>query len=336
MRIEIILLLLLLIASCRPENAEKTLIENLLGKEYIGIDELWDKVNYEEIYLEESDSIVIGEINKIIGNRNNYYVLSNDNRIHVYDNSGKLISILYKQGRGPSEYMRVEDFDVSDDGNAIWIADYNKINIYTQNNNSWNLDKTINFDFVINKFRHIGNDRIILLAGQNDKSLLIADHNGVIHSEYLDKQIPFILFRGNQFIKKNDSFIFQLGLSNSCIEYSENEFKEILLSKEKSFLSKEKLVSMYDDYEYDYLSKLKECDYLNSLCFSSSINAVYYLLRGKKAVGFLINDKWYNILIDNEDLNYLTSFSFCDSNDGLLFYKYQDNEDLNPMLVRIY
>lgn len=86
---------------------------------------------YELIRLDEG-SIPLGELNKFRVIDNYIYALSRS-KLFKFSNTGEMISVLDKSGRGPGEYINAYDFTI-DDENLTYIVDFQgkKIEVYNE------------------------------------------------------------------------------------------------------------------------------------------------------------------------------------------------------------
>lgn len=112
----------LLIASCQQQVEKK---ENVL---YVGatensipVDSLISSVNL--IYLNQSDSIIVGSVGKTIKEESIYYILDSQKTkaLFAYDTLGNFINQFSAEGGGPKEYRSIYDFDVDTANNEIVI-----------------------------------------------------------------------------------------------------------------------------------------------------------------------------------------------------------------------
>ena len=129
-----ICLVCVLLSSCSDQKATKiALIADLSPEESRPT---WTELfsdRYEITLLETTSGSLIGQIDKIRKFRNHYYVLSSNGKtIHHFDKDGKFVSSLNRQGQGPEEYPRIEDFDVceADGKTEVWISDNKSLKVY--------------------------------------------------------------------------------------------------------------------------------------------------------------------------------------------------------------
>ena len=205
-----ICLVCVLLSSCSDQKATKiALIADLSPEESRPT---WTELfsdRYEITPLETTSGSLIGQIDKIRKFRNHYYVLSSNGKtIHHFDKDGKFVSSLNRQGQGPEEYPRIEDFDVceADGKTEVWISDNKSLKVYDATDFSFK--RKISYPFVIHKFKKMENSHVLLVTGQNENILTLVDKEGEIIAEYLKKEIPYIMFRPVQFAAYGSSYLF--------------------------------------------------------------------------------------------------------------------------------
>lgn len=270
--------------------------------------------------LETDKHCLLSKIKKLKRYQNMYYIHTDDNKIYIFNNKGVFVNVLDKQGYGPEEYIRVEDFDIfyNNDKAEIWVADNQRIKIFDAE--TFENKRTIAFSYIIHKFKILNENHLLLLTGNNENIITISDYDGDIIETYLPKEIPDLMFRGVQFIKHNTGYIFQLGISNNFIRidsitnaYSEGQF---LLTSD--LLQRDQMLEMFNKSQLDYLREVRENGYVNSVRFFDDKMWIYI----RK------NDKQYLAKVDS--LNYMSkiieqgvffeTFSFCESDLGMIFY----------------
>lgn len=308
--------------------------------------------------LETTDHSLVGNINKIRKIGEKYYILSDERRIFCFDKDGKYLSTLERLGSGPEEYTHIGDFDVYnvDGKNEIWLCDVEAIKIYNAADLSY--IRSMKFPFVVNKFRRINNNRIILMTGQNKKSLSVCNRNGQVIASFLDKEVPFLTFRSVQFVAYNNELLFPLGLSNGLVLYNPEDdvFRRGRYFLKKNLLSVKELLALYKESGIDYLEKLEDTNYIWNIRrkgnksfiiihtpqkdFWVTVHADENALTAvMKPEGCIQND-----LFDIPDLRFLFSLGIGESDDSILMcipaeemngYKGAKEGD-NPCLVEFF
>ncbi|MDD4032485.1 MAG: 6-bladed beta-propeller [Bacteroidales bacterium] len=313
--------------------------------------------------LETRKESFIGRINKIKKFNGDYYVLTEDKWIHHFDTQGKYISSLERLGGGPDEYTRIEDFDVySNHGHPeIWLCDMKKIKIYDPVD--FSLIRTLSFPFIVHKFLKINESKILIMAGQENKSLKISNMEGKLIKEFLKKEIPYLLMKFVQFIPIQSKIIFQLGVSNGMIEYDPvtDNFSQGYLSQDNHLISNDEQLELFQKYAYDYLKEFKNYSYIRSfraynhkafIDVASNEGKRFFTVISEKtkqtaqympASNHLTND-----LFNTEDAEFLTTFGVAESDNSIIMYampsaftggtvnSHTIKEEDNPVLIEFF
>lgn len=307
--------------------------------------------NYKYIELEKQGANKIGRVNKIIKYENAFYILSDDNRIIHFDSSGNYVSMLNKVGKGPDEYMRIEDFNIVKSNNKIqiWLADYSNLKKYDYTN-SWRQTEKIAFPYVINKFKVLKNRNILLLTGQSKQSLTLVDSNANMISQYLDKQIPFLIFKPVQFTNHQNMTIFPLGVANEFVYLPEesSDFKHGNYLTSDEFISKHELIEMFQKKGYEYLSSLRTESYINNIRFLQNraflqvtINGERFLIVEKDSdtfikVKFAPNSEVVDDISPLHNTNYLSNFLYGESDSSIIFLQEPESMDDKYGIIEIF
>lgn len=253
----LICLVYLLLSSCSNQKVTEIVLMADLSPEESR--PKWTELfsdRYEITPLETTSGSLIGQIDKIRKFRNHYYILSSNGKtIHRFDKDGKFVSSLNKQGQGPEEYPRIEDFDVYDiNGKTeVWISDNKSLKIYDATDFSFK--RKISYPFVIHKFKKMENSHVLLVTGQNENILTLVDKEGKIIAEYLKKEIPYIMFRPVQFAVYGSCYLFQLGISNTFVSFNPQteQFQMGHYVGGKEFLTEKQLLEMFQAHGVDFI-----------------------------------------------------------------------------------
>lgn len=133
-----IIIIYFLIYSCgSPEVIQNKFssinIADNIGKGYIlNLSEIAEKIDY--IPLETNNFSMIEEIRSIFYSSDHFIIrsiVSETEKIYIFDKDGKTFSVINKKGRGPDEYTMIYSIDVNKD--TLTILSVNKINEYTFN-----------------------------------------------------------------------------------------------------------------------------------------------------------------------------------------------------------
>ncbi len=310
------------------ENAPISLLKETTISEFFGSD-------YRTIALNGNNDYSIGNVNKIVKRLNNFFILSDDNKIFQFDDEGNYISLLNQIGFGPEEYTRIEDFDVyeSDGELIIWLADFNSIKIY-QYNGEWKQTGKIKMSFIVNKFKILENHNILIMTGQRDLSLVLVNLNGDILDEYLQREIPYLTLKSVQFTLSDSLVIFPLGMSNDFVAYNLKAEKFINGSfvVNKKLINRENLLDMYKQFGYNFYEELKDQNYVKNLRrFGSKLvlefslkNQKYFIITSSikqqtKLVSYDNEAQLINDVTQGNSAKLLSSIYLADSDDSLIF-----------------
>lgn len=290
---------------------------------------------YEITPLETTPECLVGAIDKIRKFRGHYYICSSGgSSILHFNEQGKFVSSLRKQGQGPEEYLRIEDFDVYDiEGKTeVWVSDNRNLKIYEAADFSFKYK--ISYPFVIHKFKRMNNSHILLVTGQNDHSLTLTDKEGNVLSEYLKKEFPFLMFRSVQFVACGSDYLFQLGISNAFIAFNpETEaFGKGIFTGDESFLSDAQLLELYDSKGMGFIGEANKGTYINNFRALKDILWINMCHAGKNYLTKVYKDQ----LVSTEFTfgSFISSFSVGESDDSLLLYVTPDQlaESKSPVL----
>lgn len=339
----ILILYIVILTACNTNKNSNCIIShnNFNETTKIKTSELFSD-GYRYIKLDSAGADMIGRVNKIIKYSQSFFILSDNNRIIEFDINGRFRSILYEVGKGPNQYSRIEDFDVafSDNKVQIWLADYSKLKIYEYDSH-WKLSKSISYASVINKFKLLQNDKILLMTGQNDQSLTLADKNGNELNRYLQKQISFLTFKPVQFVEFSDGVLFPLGVANEFVYFNniKEEFKHEKYLCSNDYISAQELIDMFQDQGYDFLFNLKSKAYINNIRFANRKIILQTNVNGERFLTIVKEDgssvkvkcapesSVIDDITPSENSNFLNNLLYADSKNSVLFL--QEPESMN-------
>jgi hypothetical protein len=325
--------MILCLLACSEEKTERFLIdgfrfemplaaspEDLLGG------------NVRKIQLETTPESLVGNVNKIIKSGDEFYILSDDRRVLHFDGRGKYLSSLDKRGGGPEEYAMLSDFEVckTDGETAIWLSDFDKLRKYVLTDGKWHFAEQTAFGFVVNKFKIMPGGYFLLLTGQNDESLTLADMTGKPVTHYLKKETPFLIFKPVQFIRHDSGLVFQLGASNDAILFDAGDHT---FSRTKivngPFLSSAELLKMFEQSGYDYLGKLSRTQCIRGFRQTGGRIWVDYYHNGERFIAASRGDSWKKMKVgmDKDHVPPLATIGLSDTPDGFILIEYPREDD---------
>lgn len=291
----------------------------------IPADTLFRSANY--IPLETTDSSLLSEISKIIIYNDNYYILDRPYKsLFVFDINGKFVRKLSKIGRGPDEYLSLEDFDILNDTLYVLSSISQKIMIFDLTLHPINEIKTgtfcTNISVVKNRIFVFNN----FLADDLKNFYAINKANYNIVEKFVDfpkekrgvsKTISIFTRYNNELynILPYDYYIYQIDgtslLPKLAIDFGEkhmfpSEFKNYPSERQKNYITahyKDWLEMPVDGIDNLYLS-----DKYLFFTFVNSIFPYIYLRNNKTA-----DQYWGNL---HGTVNYpLANNRFCFIND---------------------
>lgn len=271
--------------------------------------------------LETTPDVLVGQIDKIKKLKGHYYISSSGGQsIMHFNEEGKFVATLNKVGQGPEEYHRIEDFDVYEiDGQTeVWISDNQSLKVYDAFDFSFKYK--IPYSFMIHKFKRLTNSHILLVTGQSENILTLTDKEGNVLSEYLKKEIPFIMFRPIQFVAHRTDYLYQLGISNAYIAFDPQTetFRKGQYSTEQSYLSEKQLLELFNTFGTDFIREANNSAYINNILSLGDITWVQTHNAGKKYLTKVDADQ-----IVSTEFSYgtvLSTISVGDSDDSILLY----------------
>jgi hypothetical protein len=164
------------------------------------LSEIADSIEY--IPLETTSESLIGKIfaNKIYMENHILYIPLQDQSIKIFNKTGGFINSLYKQGRGPGEYLRIITLDIDLNTNNIYIQSNNRILEYKCNGEfvrSINFpDSSVNDNIKLHIFERLSDFFLIktLIYKDTKYSAIIIDStsNTLIKIEYPEEELEYI------------------------------------------------------------------------------------------------------------------------------------------------
>jgi hypothetical protein len=205
------ILILILCFGCKPKNISDNSFERIIACDNI-INSNESKLNdivdsYDMIKLETNKDCLIGDIQKLVIYDNKIFILSRN--IYCFNMKGKFIYSISNKGKGPKEFLKLQDFSINDSLLYLYDNFGRKLNIYNVNNGAYiNSIKVIhsahemeiNNDFLYFNRLGISNNYV------KGNEMLISHH--INSPEKITAYFPSNLYIGNivnQLIKTNNS-----------------------------------------------------------------------------------------------------------------------------------
>ncbi len=181
MRIKLLIFLLIILYSCGNRSTKETsnlgsaIKIDLLSEPRSTVKKLSDfAVNVEYVPLQTTENSMIGEfVLKIVNVDKRIYIQNSGikSEILCFDIDGKFLYKIEKKGRGPEEYISVEDFDISSDNKLIAILSFGRLLFYGISDTGFVFHRSINL-------KDPSPVRVNLIPGTNKAFLAIAPWRG--------------------------------------------------------------------------------------------------------------------------------------------------------------
>ena len=154
---------IILLSSChrnRPATNAATLHPPLRTAEHpLHLSDIVDSLSY--IKLATDTSNLIGVIDKIIPLQDRILIVDKDitQTIYIFDKSGRFIRKINKKGRGPGEYLSLNDVAVDVSNKRLIVLDdiAQKLSIFTYEGE---FIEKIGLDFITTSIAYLGNNKL--------------------------------------------------------------------------------------------------------------------------------------------------------------------------------
>lgn len=138
----------------------------------LSIDNYFDDIRY--IPLETSDSCLVGPVKKFIKVKEKFYVQTDNHELMIFSETGRFLWKLSARGRGPGEYLAIEDFDVAEDG-RIYLWDWSSRNMLLYSDGGI-FQKSLGLEISFINFRLLPDGKIIAYCDRyNSHQIAIVD-----------------------------------------------------------------------------------------------------------------------------------------------------------------
>lgn len=251
-------------------------------------------------YWIPDSSIIVGNISKFEIHKERYYIFDNKTqRLCIFDKNGTFVQQIGKLGNGPGEYIRFQDFTVSEDNSLIYILNSspNEILIYDFNGRFL---KNVPID-IMGKELYVYDDYFWIFTNGSD-----------FYTKRKDKD--YNLFKLNQ-----EGIIISRHLKYDKRFDSHSPFNAILNNNK------------YADFHYSINNNLYKLDSVISLSAVIDFgrnNLPYEIITSKNAVEYLNADQFARVAnaVTGNECTYL-NYVFKNRTYG--FIKYKDNPPIN-------
>lgn len=272
--------------------------------------------NVKIIPLEFNKHCILGKIVKITITGDGIYIKDEQNKagIFKFDNKGKFISIIGKQGKGPGEHIELTDFSLNKSTNSLYIFDNAQKKII-----EYSLDNkfikdipvgfgSLNFIYKENLFYYYEMSRSL----DENYDLIIKDMKGKTVSSYFKSFPGNICIGQNVFLDQPDGLLATFAHNDTIYTLKKNKLEYayyIDYGKHKVSASDQKALLNWNT-NADKLFREKKY-----------IGGIYDLFRVKNMMFFTYGymNTVYNALYNIKTGQTITSNSFSDDISGLYF-----------------
>ena len=245
----LLLMLLLSIQACKKEESDNVIIPSKTPIN-TSVTKLSSLLTVKHIIpLETNDqSLIGGEMEKILKHGGHYYVSFGFNTLLQFDEQGKFVRKIGAVGQGPGEYTMLTDFDVADSG--VYLKDYMKLQQYTHNGE---FVRTIPFDVNICGIEVVG-DKILGHVTREKNISYIFDLNG----KPLDNNFPasnMSIMRSSSYYwpYRDGKYLFPFYLCSETLVYDtrKEEYSNVLLTDLPGMMTLELGNRLWEEQETD-------------------------------------------------------------------------------------
>jgi hypothetical protein len=307
--IKVLLTLVLISASSCQNESSEALIQDFQRV----VDATASETNFSSLFesyniirLETTDDCMLGGIEKIIKNNSLLYIKTANDELVLFDSKGNYIKKIGTKGRGPGEYIRIQDFAVNKDGSVVAICNLRDIHFYRVSDGSYIRKQS--FDYFLNSLFYLPNGDLLAQVTQADFLIAHINIEGNIINTFGTMSMALELEQPFEFVKLDDSnVIYRVGQTTDYYHYN---LQEKVITRKQIFEDKnalreqelhEKLVAIGPDplaYRLlgDYFSNHYRILYLKKL---NTDLLVYYLYKENSS-----------LLLYNRETHTLKNFIF--------------------------
>ncbi|WP_075351743.1 6-bladed beta-propeller [Algoriphagus marinus] len=232
-----LLISLFFISACENAPLEKPtelITIKVASENRLSISEIFEEP--EIIELEQCDSCLIGDINKVLKDDSGFYILDRNRAeaIFKFDLEGNFIFKIDTKGEGPGQFKLPFDFDLLENGVELFILDMNSRKFLVFDKSTGSFIREFSYStFQVENFIAFSNDLFAVeVDGRNTVSekknlghIVNFTLNDTIFKGILDYPKTVVMFYGQEFTKSSHSFLFSRALNDTIYTVLENEFK---------------------------------------------------------------------------------------------------------------
>lgn len=338
-KLYIIICFITCITGCRTHRRDtinmKTLTVSLeQQKPHVAFSELFDNVNI--IPLETSDFCLIGHINKIILKNDHFYIHDDVAKcVFIFDNQGKFITKIGSVGRGPGEYLDLNNIYIDDDQDYLILDCFHKYMAFDLKTNNLLFERKY-FLQGYEQRQYLGNETFATYCDnfmdRNRKNNLIIERKGDFVDSYfpIKKDLQGYTYRNEHvfFENYNKNKYFSHPYNDTVFIFNEDIIKPYLyIDYGKEKLPENFFHNIPNDQKTEQLLRSSYCHSLDNFIDNENYTYFRFCADGQSILNYFQSKK--------ENNTYIFSFVEADSNGfcPILAYNVFDYE--NSLIVPI-
>ena len=256
--------------------------------------------NVEIIPLETSDFCLIGHINKIIPKNDLFYIHDNIAKcVFVFNRQGKFLSKIGTVGRGPGEYIDLNNIYIDDQQKKLIFDCFHKYMIYDLQTNDLILERKYALPGYEQRM-YLGNEMFATYCDNfidgNRKNNLIIEQKGQLIDSYfpIDKDMQGYTYRNEHvFFENFDRKKYFVAPYNDTIFMLNKEIVEpyLYIDYGENKLPKNFFHNIPNDQKTTQLLRSPYCHSLDNFIDNEKYTYFRYCARGRSILNFLLIKK---------------------------------------------
>ena len=261
------------IVACSSNKGQDNLITipiDPTSSQSVDWEQLFDTASMQVIPLETTDQSLLAWVDRVIIT-DTLYSFSSDNSIYTFNQNGKFLFKIAHQGRGPGEYLVLDDFYIDED-NHYYILDNNSFKIIEYSPKGEFVDE-INTGLFGLAFTKISNDLWAIYIGSSKSpsshcrlNSFSKQERKIIHEfiEISDNELNWRHFKDNNNFIPRDSknLFFTYSLNDTIYQLTEKELIPCYRFEcGKHQMPQKMLKDSYNDVT-DFIETIKNHDYV--------------------------------------------------------------------------
>jgi len=277
-------LLIIILSSCKFNEIEDNFNSELINIEIkpnhflsdIYLSQIIE--DYRLVQLETNEDCLIGNIHKIVCHKGFILIFDFLNQtLFQYSENGNYIRKIGKRGRGPGEFLELQDFTIDSIRNQIWLLDFKKIHKFSFEGK---YIESIAIAFTASALSFLPSEDIAYYGGAREDRIIITDIFGGIKAKYFPYSLRHRIRPLLPIINYGNKTLINIPLCDTIYEVKGSKIRPFL------FLDFGDLSFTYDDYNamsdalksnvYDYVHSSNI--YMHSYLFMPTIDHFYFAI----------------------------------------------------------